>query len=42
MKGLDRKEIIFELTDNPVNKDYAIITGTESVVNNIEGFLSAL
>ncbi len=42
MKGLDRKEIIFELADNCVNKDYAIITGTESVVNNIEGFLAAL
>ncbi|UCH15747.1 MAG: inositol monophosphatase [Bacteroidales bacterium] len=42
MKGLDRKEIIFELTDNPVNKDYAIITGAEPVVKNIEEFLSAL
>lgn len=42
MKGLDKKEIIFELTDNSINKDYAIITGTESVVNNIERFLSTL
>ena len=42
LKGLDGKEIVFELSENAVDKNYPIIAGSESLVNKLLQVLQKL